>query len=47
MDVRRVVLSSKAEKNLLKIPDYIILKLQSWIELYSKNTGISRRAIEG
>lgn len=37
MDIKRVIVSRQAEKNLEKIPGYITLKLQSWIESVSIN----------
>ncbi|MFQ5729227.1 MAG: type II toxin-antitoxin system RelE/ParE family toxin [Waddliaceae bacterium] len=32
MDIRKVSLSKKAEKDLRKLPQHIILKLAAWIE---------------
>lgn len=32
MDIFEVVLSKKAEQSLRKLPAYIVIKLQSWVE---------------
>lgn len=32
MDIREVVLTKKAKRDLLKMPTYIVMKLQAWID---------------
>ena len=47
MDIRRVIVSENAEDDLRKIPEYITLKLQSWIESVSVNGILYVRKIRG
>ena len=47
MDIRRVILSFKAEKNLLKVPKHVVLKLNSWVESVAENGLYFTRKIPG
>lgn len=47
MDIRRIVLSQKTEKNLLKVPRHIVLKLYSWVESVTENGLHYTRKIPG
>lgn len=47
MDIRRVILSIKTEKNLLKVPKHIVLKLNSWVESVAENGLNYTRKIPG
>ena len=37
MDIKRVIVNTKAERNLLKVPKHVVLKLISWIESVTEN----------
>lgn len=47
MDIKRVILSKKAENNLWKVPKHIVVKLNSWIESVSVNGLNYTRKIPG
>ena len=41
MDIFKVILTEQAKRNLLKLPTYIVRKLQSWVEGI-ENEGLSQ-----
>lgn len=47
MDIKRVILSKKAENNLVKVPKHIVLKLSSWVESVTENGLNYTRRIPG
>jgi len=47
MDIFLVVISKKAEDNLLKVPSYLVTKLMSWVELVSSEGLSQARKIPG
>ena len=47
MDIRRIILSTKAERNLLKVTKHIVLKLNSWVEPVTENGLNYTRKIPG
>lgn len=47
MDITRLILSEKAERKLWKVPKYIAVKLNSWVESVSENGLNFTRKIRG
>lgn len=47
MDIKRVVLDIKAERNLLKLPKHIVVKLNAWVESVTENGLHYTRKIPG
>lgn len=47
MDIFAVILSEKAERNLKKVPSYIVVNLYEWIEAVSHDGILEVRKIPG
>jgi toxin HigB-1 len=47
MDIRLVTLSTKAKKKLVRLPWYIVMKLEAWIDCISHRGLIETRKIPG
>ena len=47
MDIRRVIITKKAENDLFKVPKHIVTKLSSWVESVAVNGLNFTRKIPG